>query len=209
MKTKLSTRAVTELYFYLLQAERSAHKVLGNHWSDLKLFYDAERIANVREVVKATQGALGSAATAPPPRWEEIHRRSSTLGPFRYFFGRWLARWRKVWSFPGGEVRRMVESLEAALRLFATDAKPPADELVALRLELCHCRSLIEVRCYGLPVLDFAVRIEHLYVSEWLSPVSLADMLASETTNRRGARKGFPFGRGPAHPAREGQSHRA
>lgn len=190
METKLDTKLVTKLYFYLLQAERSIHKATGNDWSDLKEFYNSERTDAIQGLVRVLKSLLlrhGSDALAFDR--EEIYKGYPSVGLLKYLFGKQIAGWKKTWSFPDREIRYMTSSLMAVLQMLPAPSKPDLQLLIALRMDLCNCRSIIETRCYGLPVLKYGVRIEHLYQSNWISPVSLADILGEQSQDTRPIRQ--------------------
>ena len=182
MTVRVDRELLTELYFYLLQAERSIDKVLGNHWPDFLNYYNSERVTAIREVIGRLGDLLRRQGTGSFAfNRQEITTGAPTLGIFKYFFGRRIGRWKKSWSFPARELCFAAASLNAVLQLLNCPAKPDLKCLVSLRMNLCSCRSIIEIRSPGLPVLDYGVRIEHLYQSDWISPVSLPDILEGKT----------------------------
>jgi len=182
MTVRLDRELITKLYFYLFQAERSIDKVLGNHWPDFLVYYNSERVTAIQVVVNRLGDLLPRQETGSFSfNRQEITRGAPTLGIFKYFFGRRIARWKKGWSFPVRELCYMATSLKAVLQLLSRLTKPDLKCLVSLRMDLCSCRSIIEIRCRGLPVLDYGMRIEHLYQSDWIAPASLTDILEGKT----------------------------
>jgi hypothetical protein len=178
MKIRLDKDLVTRLYYLTFQAERSLDKTLGNGWMELRNYYLGDRIVAVEDLLHDVEELLSrQGVSLGVGSQEEINRQCPSLGLFRYLFGRWLARWQRHWSFPGQEVGFMASNLRSFLRLLDSDVRPEQSVLISLRMALCLSRSLIEIRCYGLPVLGYGNRIEHLYQSDWYSPVHLADIL--------------------------------
>ncbi len=182
MKIRLDGSLVTTVYYYTLQAERSIDKVLGNDWSDFREYYRGERADAVQQIIDRLKDLLSRHGfPLTPPSEEELARSYPSLGLFQYLFGKVIARWKKRWSFPGHEVCSMTTNLVSVLQLLDAPTKPDNMEvLVPLRIRLCHCRSMIENRCYGLAVLQCRIRIEHLYQSDWIRPIKLTEILGQE-----------------------------
>jgi hypothetical protein len=178
MMVRLDKESVVRLFCYCREAERSVHRALGDPWPEFQAYYGAEKVAPIRCLVGKLREALGDRNLSPLSSGRE---RPLGIGPgrffLRYWFGRWLVRWEKCWSFSGRDICFIVTTLEALFRLFGTASKPHADALVALRMAFYDCERVIEGRCYGLREIERASRIDHFHSSPGFPWVQLPEIL--------------------------------
>jgi len=175
---RLDREAVVKLFCYCREAERSVHRALSDPWPDFRAYYGPEKTEPIRRLIESLAGAVQGQGNCPDPA---AHRRPFGMSIWRlflrYWFGRWLVRWEKTWSFPERESYYILGRLEELLRLLACPLKPEAHSLIALRMALCECEGLIEHRCYGLREIQVAHGIDHFNKTVWLPRLSLADVL--------------------------------
>lgn len=177
-KIRLEKEFVTKMYFYQFQAERSIDKVLGNPWSDFLAYYGPAKTRAIQDIIEIFKARLRERGiNSLDFQRKEIENNYPELGTFRHLFGKSMGRLKKSWAFPARELCYMGTSLRSVLELLRLPVKPELSLLASLRVDLCCCRSIIEIRCRGLAVLDCGARIEHLYQSDWIAPVSLEDVL--------------------------------
>ena len=178
MAVRLDKEVVVSLYCYCREAERSVHRAIGDPWPEFQRYYSPEKTAAICKLIEEISEVAGTPMPCPSPAAREAE---FGIGPWRFFlrywFGRWLARWESAWSFPQREVCYFLGRLEGLLRLLITPAKPDTQSLIALRMAFYQCEWIIGRRCYGLPELELADRIDHFNKTEWLPRVTLDDVL--------------------------------
>lgn len=179
---------VLRLYCYSRQAERSVHRALDAKWLDFKNYYGWARISPIKLLVERLYGFLGTGSKdLPPLSQEEIGSSLPTVGIIRYYFGGWIARRKKRWSFPASELHFMGSTLNSLVILLELPAKPDPAVLLSLRRDFCACESIIDGRCHGLPEIKRAKTIEHFQRPDWLPTVTLAEILDKQPEELSGA----------------------
>jgi hypothetical protein len=199
MRIKLDRTFILELYCRTYQAERSIHHVLGKDWSELLAYYQGDRLDGLRSAAQRLGECLRrhgipllsdrekERQRAVPPRG--LVGEFLMYGIYRPLFGRWLARWWKSWSFSDRELAFMALTWNDLVLVLETTARPAQDDLIALRMDLCACRSTIEDRCEGMVEIKRAGQIEHFWHADWLPTVKLADLLENQHREQHLSRK--------------------
>lgn len=178
MWTRLSARTVLELFCVARQAERSVDKVLGNEWSEFVDYYSPEKVERIESLITHLRCLLPTdALVASPADRDAIGDGVPTPGMITVFIVQWFAAMRKTWRFRGQELGFMAATLESVLRALKSPHPPTQEALIALRMNLYTCEVVIECRCYGLPGLAEAARIEHLWHSPIIGPVKIIDLV--------------------------------
>lgn len=176
MKIRLDKALIVRAYCYTFQAERSLHKASVNGWLALLEFYSSARRDAIRRVINQLVDLLATSGLST----YVVHREQvpgAWVGPFRYHFGHWIADWKTSWKFPHDELSLLIHALERFLRTLEKPAAPELTYLIDLRMDLSWARSLIEYRCHRLQVFRDSSRIEHLYQSDWLQPISVEEIV--------------------------------
>jgi hypothetical protein len=179
MKTPLDKPFVIEMYAYTFQGERSIAFALGAPWDELRAFYQGERIAGLKSFNIAVHERLNRQQV----KCLCLNRNQISLYPspvrlHQYLFGKWVSRWKRQWSFPAEAICFMATALDSLVHHLESETRPDQNDLIALRMDLCTSRSIIEDRCYGLAELALARRLEHFWQADWITPVTLQDLLA-------------------------------
>lgn len=96
---------------------------------------------------------------------------------FKCLFGKHIARWKKRWSFPARELLFLAATLDSICDFLHSRKRPRQNHLISLRMTICHCRTYIEWRCFGLLDLPRLHRLEHFQQTKWVKAVQLAEVL--------------------------------
>lgn len=97
---------------------------------------------------------------------------------FKSLFGRYIARWKKRWSFPAREILFLAATLDSIFHFLHSRKRPRQNHLISLRMAICDCRTYIEWRCVGLLDLQRLHRLEHFQQTEWVTPVRISDVVS-------------------------------
>jgi hypothetical protein len=170
---------IIQLYCYSRQAERSVDAALWTTWAELRDYYGEEKLAAIRLLIGKLRSLSPTSAASPPSSGEEITKAVSSPSLFRVLFGGWIAAWKKVYLFTHREISFMAVTLNCLFHTLRATDRPTNEALIALRMDLHACEYLIECRCYGLPQLVRAVRIEHFNQARHLVPVKMDDLIPS------------------------------
>jgi hypothetical protein len=178
MGIRLSQETVVELFCHCREAERSVHRALGDCWQDFRQYYSEPKRRAIMTVIEALNGVTGrqrpaAVGDASVGREPLIPR----LGLLRFLCGRWIAPWKRAWTFGEAEAHFIAATLRSLLALLDSPARPDADALIGLRMRLCCCEFIIEARSFGLAVIERAKGIDHFNKTEGLPSETLAAIL--------------------------------
>jgi hypothetical protein len=178
VKIKLGKQFILRLYCYTYQAERSVGFALGANWAEFLEYYSGERIGGLKQLSEEIQEVLArNGLNRAPVTREEAARVVPSVNLFRYLLGPSINRRRAYWSLCDTEIRFMSSRLNELVGVLSSDQRPAPDTLISLRMDLCLCRSAIEIHCYGLPEIRRAQHLEHFWQADWITPVRLADIV--------------------------------
>jgi hypothetical protein len=176
MKVPLDRDLAIRLYCYVFQAERSIACGLGAPWQQLREYYSqARRVAldglarNIAEKL-ASSGHRETGTTR-----DEVAR--ETPGIFHVLLGRALNRWKRTFRFPGSFAEFLARTLKKLLQTLDSAPPPGQNDLIALRMDLCCCRSILEATCAGLAEISGARRLEHFWQAPWITPVRMGEII--------------------------------
>jgi hypothetical protein len=178
MWTRLSARTVLELFCVARQAERSVDRILGFEWGELIEYYTPEKVERIESLLTTLRSLLpeGAVATRGADR-DEIGDGVPLPGRITVFLLQWFAPLRKIWRFRSQELAFVAAVLGRLLRALKSPVRPPQEALITLRRDLWMCEYVIECRCYGLPGLKEANRVEHLWPPLHIKPVRIIDLV--------------------------------
>ena len=179
MWVQLSRKTVVRIYCYCREGERSVDAALWTPWPELTNYYGAQRIAAIRQTIEELERSLGDRQGCSCRRRDELTQRAPTPGLLRVLFGKWFGQTKTAWPLLPQEIQFFASSLLRLLQFLSIPEKPSQEELINLRMDLHACQYLVECRCYGLPELAKAQRIEHFYQSPAVAAVKLADLAGS------------------------------
>jgi hypothetical protein len=178
MKIRLDKEMILKLYSYTFQGERSIAFALGAPWPELLDYYRGRRLEKLKRFTDYfLDQTLHQGIAGPPLRGKELARYAPSYGIFQYFFGKWVSQWKRRWPFYPQMICFMASALQSLVKTLETEARPDQQALIDLRIDLCLSRSAIEDRCYGLPALEVARRIEHFWQADWRMPLTLEEIL--------------------------------
>lgn len=190
MKITMDRTTIVRLYCYTYQAERSIAFGLGAEWSELRQYYSGERMDALRSLSQqARQMTAHYPGVRVPENREEAWRGIRAVGLFQVLFGNWVSRRKRSWSFDIRGVSFMAATLAKLVQMQDLPTRPPQDELIALRMDLCSCRSMIEAQCYGLVEIKKARWLEHFWQADWITPARMKDLLGETSLDEQRARR--------------------
>lgn len=176
MGIRLTKDLVLRLFCYAREAERSVDAALFAKWSELRGYYDADKIAALSATVACLKALAPDGPDGGPPfTGEEICQRAA-IGSLRTLCRRLIARTKRDWLFHDPEVVFMRSVLARFLEYLKAPEAPPGDQHITLRTELLHVQFVIEERCQ-LPELRRASRVNHFHYPSHRKPVSVEDVL--------------------------------
>lgn len=192
MRVRLDRNQVVRLYCYTFQGDRSVAFGLGAPWSELRDYYGGDRLSGLLRLLHdLREWSPSPDQLALEPLRSQVFGKHRPPGLFRVLFGKWLAPWRKTWTFTTRELTYMAAVLGELVRLLEQGQKPDLAKMYELRQELCACRSLIEDRCFGMPEIKRARWLEHFWQAPWVTPVRLQEVVTelphSDPETRRSA----------------------
>jgi hypothetical protein len=183
MKIRLPKPFILRAYCFTVQGERSIAFALGAPWAELREYYYGEKIVGLRLLVDDFMEILTFRGVQFPALGRnEVSPFWNTPGLWKCLFGKWVSRWKNHWSFPAEMLAFMAMALQSLARFLDSEARPGQEELISLRMDLCTSRSAIESRCFGLSEIQRARRIEHFWQADWITPVTLEDILGKPIT---------------------------
>jgi hypothetical protein len=195
-RIRLEKEMVLRLFCTSCQGYRSVHRALQQgHWTAFQTYYSPEKREAIRRDIKwLVNLTFLPCRDLPPLNADAMSRITPSLGLFRVLFGRWFSRRKRTWQFAVEEIRFLTSRLQHLLDLLDQPERPPAEELISLRIDLCNCSGIFEMHCYGLPELERARYIEHFDQTEWVPHWRLREILgetemarsSSPTTQRAG-----------------------
>jgi hypothetical protein len=186
MQIRLSKRQIIEIACYCREAERSVDKVLFAHWSMLQEYYSPVKRAAIGRVIERLELLLPTCGerSYPSPIIGEFGWAQRLL-EVRMLWNRIAGKWKKTWVFSDTVVYFIAAALRKLLALLDRPDKPDNSELIAMRKNFYDCQWLIDRRCYGLPELAKASRIDHFLISYHLVPVRMEELLGSDAADRQ------------------------
>lgn len=181
MKICLKKPLVVSLYCHIFQAERSVGFALGAPWPEFLEYYQGERIAGVKRLAAILNETVERHRIPLVPRSrQEMAKRAPAQSIFYLLFGRWINNRRSAWRFSSEIIAFMALNLQDLVSVLELVMRPDQDQLISLRMNLCYCRSVIEICCHGLDEIRRARELEHFWKAPWMVPIPMSDIIGEE-----------------------------
>lgn len=188
MRVTLTRPFIVQLYCYLLQSERSVACGLGAEWTELRAYFQGDRI---RGLEKTLEGLSQLAIPHPVQNMATAREEVANLAResnFLNYIESWFVHWRQNWSFAPEFISFTEITLRDWIEILMCSLKPNLEHLIQIRMDLCFCRSLIESRCQGLREIQRAKRLEHFWQAPWILPVRFKELVHDATPSTHPAR---------------------